>query len=546
MRGAESGAGMAATAATLNARLQAGRCRVLALDVLSATGMRLHAAYTPCEWEHNQFAADALLQRHVADGHPWLVKEPHAADVVVLVGHGFDRWCVAQTLLRNRILEAQTSYTNSELHGGALCANRSDAIEACGAPHANACKKAGRLFRSEVAKRALWERMHAAVDALNTSAPRVVVLLNNECPPAWLGSKRGMKDTLMLADRVSRPSDGTVPFVLSRPAWLLGDAPVPADLAPTAPWASRKLMLFAGHVPKLYISRTRYHLWRAWRREPRVSIYTKDIACALSAHSICRQPERWPAEHLTFCQRDCGTTRACKGSVGSMQRECKFYQKVDWDEELPDVARTNRGLSRSDYLRAAMSHRFCVIAPGDYPSTPKITEFVAVGAAGGCIPVVVVPSPVDDSARRQLPYSSTWLDYCDIAYLIPESAVSNASAMTEVLERLDAVSAAEAARRRRALRRVRDAFVTRATPAAAVSPRPTASDFLLHEACQLAARHRTQPASSERISQRWMRGGRLASLAAKRAAARGAPSRSLARCLLATERQTRGAAHGRA
>ena len=53
---------------------------------------------------------------------------------------------------------------------------------------------------------------------------------NNECPPAWSNTKRGVSlDTLMLADRVRRPQDGVVPFVLSRPAWLLGDAPVPSE-----------------------------------------------------------------------------------------------------------------------------------------------------------------------------------------------------------------------------------------------------------------------------------------------------------------------------
>jgi len=30
-----------------------------------------------------------------------------------------------------------------------------------------------------------------------------------------------------------------------------------------------------------------------------------------------------------------------------------------------------------------MSHRFCIVAPGDFPSTPKITEFVAIRALGG-------------------------------------------------------------------------------------------------------------------------------------------------------------------
>ena len=42
--------------------LSSGRCRVFALDVFSAIGLRLHRSYTPCEWEDNQFAADARLQ----------------------------------------------------------------------------------------------------------------------------------------------------------------------------------------------------------------------------------------------------------------------------------------------------------------------------------------------------------------------------------------------------------------------------------------------------------------------------------------------------
>ena len=228
---------------------------------------------------------------------------------------------------------------------------------------------------------------------------------------------------------------------------------------------------------------------------------------------------------MTFCQRDCGTTRACKSGVAAMQRECKFYKKVDWEDELPDVAATNRALNRSAYLHAAMSHRFCLVAPGDYPSTPKITEFVAVGAAGGCLPVVVVPSPASDGARRQLPYATTWLDYCEIAFLIPESAVSNASEMRVALDRLAAVTPAEAQRKRRALRRVRDAFVTR-TAANADASRPSASDFLMHEACQLARRRPPHGGPG---------GGMF-----KRLVARSAGF-DLERCLMAAE----GRGHGR-
>lgn len=534
----------------------AGRCRVYALDVPAATGMRLHNSYTPCEWEHNQFAADARLHAHLTSiRHPWLVSNPREADVVLITGHGFDRWCVAQTVLRNRILEAQSDYRSSELRDGSLCASSfgGGSGEACGAPHSPACKRAGRLFRSEQAKRMLWEKIHDVANALNASAgvPRVLVNLNNECPPASLNTRIGHPaDTLILADRVKRAHDGVVPFVLSRPAWLLGDGPIPPEYgeASSVPWRSRTLLFFAGHVPKLYVRPTRYLLWRAWRRDPRVSVYTKDIACALSAHHICASPQRWQAEHVTFCQADCGTTRACKGSVGAMQRECRSYQRVDWASELPDVPRTNRALNRSAYLKAAMSHRFCVVAPGDYPSTPKITEFVAVGARGGCLPLLVVPTPVAEGASRQLPYASTWLDYCEIAYLVPESAVSNARAMAKVLDALDAVTAEEADAKRRALRRVRDAFVTRTSSAAGmaaeaaggggrrggrrrsgggVSSRtsapppsplePAASDFLLHEACQLARRYRAASAGRRRRSQ---------------AAGGQHSTASLARCLL--------------
>ena len=511
--------------------LSSGRCRVYYLDVPKTTGLKLHRAYTPCDWEHNQFAADTRLHDHLANGHPWLVNNPSEADVVVIAGHGFDRWCVAQTLLRNKLLEAHTTYTKGEMSSGALCeANAAVDVEECGVPHGAACKRAGKLFRSETAKRLLWESLHEAADALNTSVPRAIVHTNNECPPAWSNTKRGVSlDTLMLADRVRRPQDGVVPFVLSRPAWLLGDAPVPSELLPSTPWASRKLVLFAGHVPKLYINPTRYLLWRAWRRElERVSIYTKDIACALTAHHICTQPERWEAERTTFCQKDCGTTRTCKSSVQAMQRECRFYKKVPWDDELPDVPATNRALPKESYFKAAMGHRFCVIAPGDYPSTPKITEFVAVGAAGGCLPVVVVPSPVRDGARRQLPYASTWLDYCEIAFIVPESAVGNSTEMRLVLGRLNAVTEEAAEAKRAALRRVRDAFVARQAPSSQRSDaRPNVADFLLHEACHLAARHRAVRLDG-----------------AKGAGKRHGGGLRLGRCLLAEERSRGGGMGG--
>ena len=36
-----------------------------------------------------------------------------------------------------------------------------------------------------------------------------------------------------------------------------------------------------------------------------------------------------------------------------------------------------------------MAHKYCLVVPGDFPGTPKIAEMLALGGAGGCIPVFV-------------------------------------------------------------------------------------------------------------------------------------------------------------
>ena len=117
------------------------------------------------------------------------------------------------------------------------------------------------------------------------------------------------------------------------------------------------------------------------------------------------------------------------------------------------------------------------------------------------LPVVFVPSPVADGARRQLPFASTWLDYCDISYLAPESAAPDKLAMQGMLDRLENVSVEEAAQRQTALRGVRDAFVARQGPTQ--GQRPSMADFLLREACAIAQREPVplrQPAGLSRRS----------------------------------------------
>ena len=114
-------------------------------------------------------------------------------------------------------------------------------------------------------------------------------------------------------------------------------------------------------------------------------------------------------------------------------------------------------------------------------ATHKISEAMALGGTGGCIPVLVVPA----RARVMLPYLS-WLDYCSVSYIVDiNQARTNASA---VVQALLAVSPAEAARKLRALARLRDAFVFREGS----SPQqPSAAEFILEEMCRVARQYST-------------------------------------------------------
>ena len=172
---------------------------------------------------------------------------------------------------------------------------------------------------------------------------------------------------------------------------------------------------------------------------------------------------------------------------------CSKYDRVDFASEQADMARDTRRLPHAEYLTLAMSHRFCLVAPGDYPSTHKITEAMALGGAGGCIPVFVLPvdttrssalrkgEKLKSAVARNLPYTR-WLDYCDVAYLVTERAA--ASDFSSAIAKLRAIPEAEAASKLAALRAVRDAFVFR--PAS--SGVPTAADYILSEACDSAGR----------------------------------------------------------
>ena len=350
-------------------------------------------------------------------------------------------------------------------------------------------------------------------------------------------SWRPSNDTLVAVDAFghlrhldSAPHLGVlVPYVVSQPAWLVGQQA--AAVAPE--WHRRKLLFFAGHVPKLYLSDTRYLLWDAYRKqEEQVTILSPTIGCTVGQFSECRrgraffaaQPDSYFWNYCApFCNRSWHSPDAKKACGGGdvratraenefrMRKACSRYAGVNYSSELwADIDRTHRRLSHAEYLSAAMRHRFCLIAPGDTPSTHKVAEAIALGAAGGCLPVLVLRGKsIRKSARATLPYTR-WLNYCRIAFIVREADAR--SSPLRLLRWLGAVTDKAAMAKRQALLSVRNAFVFRgdslqpveqdaATDAAfprvgacggAAGQRSSgrcvedAADFILGEACHAA------------------------------------------------------------
>jgi hypothetical protein len=370
-------------------------CAIHALDLSRAVGYEPHAT-APTDWLSNQYASEAWVQRALVR-HPWVARDARDADLTMLTA-SFSMWCVLK-------------------HGDTRT----------------------QLWAAAVRSPAVWSSRSVKALALQYGA----------CEPPWAGSvakqlgsaKRPPVDLVLLLDRINpwqEPrrvrSAVVVPFVVASPAWLVGSAAPPLS----APWADRQLLFFAGHVPKLYVNPTRYQLWRALRRERGVTAVSSTLSCTVGAFEACNRGERWlRAQPLAFfnercaphCNRSwmgdqrgkCGApARAGRGfreaNIGWLHRRCKAYHGVNFTDELTEMAAATRHLSHGQYLEHTLRHRFCLIAPGDYTSTHKITEAMAIGAAGGCVPVFIMPSAAPAKIGRYLSLNfpfSRWLDYCE-------------------------------------------------------------------------------------------------------------------------------------
>ena len=167
----------------------------------------------------------------------------------------------------------------------------------------------------------------------------------------------------------------------------------------------------AGHIPKLYISRVRYDLWRQLARMPTATATSdaSDLECTVGAFAVCdeltktgRLPQDMSA--ATFCHPACGTNagfallryrsdkarnmlpQPCARSDDSLTRNCRSYSGVDFAAEAPLYSSSKRRKGHAQYLSESMTYRFCIVSPGDNVGTAKIAESILVLASGGCIP----------------------------------------------------------------------------------------------------------------------------------------------------------------
>lgn len=191
--------------------------------------------YTPKNWMTNKFSAELWLQRALRT-HPWRTENASEADLVLMEAN-FSMCCRAGKMFSGRFMWAKMN-------------------TALGLPPP---KQKGQTTPP------LTGSLHPLLRG-SEHAAKAYVLTDNECMPPWTGAKR-MKGLIELTDQSPHGNDVLSPFVLTKPWWLVGASRTPADNAAPAEvaWDERRLLFFAGHVPKLYIAPTRYLIWRQVR-----------------------------------------------------------------------------------------------------------------------------------------------------------------------------------------------------------------------------------------------------------------------------------------
>lgn len=226
------------------------------------------------------------------------------------------------------------------------------------------------------------------------------------------------------------PVNGTsvivAPHVVSSPRWLVEGVP-PAGTG-LVPWDERKLLFFAGRIPKPSDDMVRLRLYGLLHARP-------EMATVVSTWSNWK-----PA--LRHAHREYGAANVTPVRV-----------------------------SPTEYAAMAMRHKFCLVAQGDTSSTKKLGEAVAFAAVGGCLPLIVHGSA--------LPFYRL-IDYESFA------AFTHERTLLADLKRLAQVSRREYESRVARARVAQPAFVSRENSSVRRG-QLSAAEVLLSEMC--ATRH---------------------------------------------------------
>lgn len=416
-------------------------------------------------WDGVQYSGDLWMQRALVS-HPWVVTSVARADLVLLSSN-LSLACNVLQLWRNG--KGQTAW-------GATSQGYPDV------PLPDPQRMRLRWLNSSLARTAV--------------RPPIAVQLNTGCEKSsfWDANLLRLTDSFFGAD-LDHQRSALVPYVLSRPQMARGSDMLRSVTLGLPRWSERLLIHFVGHVPKFYISTTRMLIWTQISREPDVTARSHTVRCHLAPFTICDHPERLDVEFKTYCAPYCGgigttPSNPCRRrNANLLKKDCARFRQygVNATRHLNQLnanrTRQSGHLPYDSWLREAAAHRFCVVARGDHPGTPKLADFVLLGAAGGCIPLVVVPTQfARGKPTPALPYGR-WIDWCSAAVIVSETtAEKNFSG--KVLPRLRAMSEREAAQKQRALDTIRDAFYWRVE-----AGRPSGADYALAEACVLARQH---------------------------------------------------------
>lgn len=215
--------------------------------------------------------------------------------------------------------------------------------------------------------------------------------------------------------------------------------------------AKRKLLLFVGHIPKLYLSPLRFHIWYNLQM-------MQDSNITVHSHTI--------KEHLQY--------------ENMRSKKFKRYRNVNFTS----VKHFLRGeectyLNTSSYSTLLFHHKFVIVSRGDFKSTSKISESILSFAQGAAVPIFIVP----DFYENMFPYVDQ-VNYSRVGFVVHETTVY--TSVTRLVSSLYDISDNVIEKKRQYAKRVQNMFSFQNS----TGKQLFAADYILLELCR---RNRMDP-----------------------------------------------------